>query len=282
MKMTFMVALLLTLLTLSCKTCVHDSDESHQPVSLTLLHLNDTHSNFLSSLLKVSFPPDNVIYRLPVGSVARIAAVVDSLRGEEGNVLFVHAGDMVQGSLFYTLFGGEADAAVYNTMGLDVMCLGNHEFDRGSEGLLVLLEDAEFPIVCSNLDVTEDTLLTGMIMPYTLIEVDDEQIGIIGLVVDELFNVSSPSAETEILPITETTRRLIEQLENDGINKIILLTHIGYENDIELASMLSGADIIVGGHSHSMLGDFSSVGLNSEGEYPTVVSGADGEDVLIV
>ncbi|MCK5115554.1 MAG: 5'-nucleotidase C-terminal domain-containing protein [Candidatus Aegiribacteria sp.] len=282
MKMTFMVALLFTLLTLSCKTCVHDSDDSSQPVSFTLLHLNDTHSNFLSSLLKMSFPPDSEVYRLPVGSVARIAAVVDSIQGEKENVLFVHAGDMVQGSLFYTLFGGEADAAVYNAMGLDVMNLGNHEFDRGSEGLLVLLEDAEFPIVCSNLDVTDDTLLAGMIVPYTLIEVDGEQVGIIGLIVEELFNVSSPSAETEILPIAQTAQHMIEQLENDGINKIILMTHIGYENDIELASLLSGADVIVGGHTHSMLGDFSSVGLNSEGEYPTVVSGADGEDVLIV
>ncbi len=282
MKMTFMTALLFALLTISCTAYTADSDSSTQPVSLTLLHLNDTHSNLLSSLLKMSFPPDSVVYRIPVGSVPRIATVVDSIRGEVENVLFVHAGDMVQGTLFYTLFGGEADAAIYNAMGLDVMCLGNHEFDRGSEGLLVLLEDAEFSIVCANIEVTSDSLLAGMIAPYTLIEVGGEQVGVIGLVVEELFNVSSPSAETGILPVAETAQLMIEQLEKEGINKIILLTHIGYENDIELASMLTGADVIVGGHTHSVLGDLSGVGLDSEGEYPTVVSGADGGDVLIV
>ena len=282
MKTTFMITLLSALLTISCMTYTQNSDGSPQPVSLTLLHLNDTHSNFLSSLLKMSFPPDSVVYRIPVGSVPRIATVVDSIRGEVENVLFLHAGDMVQGTLFYTLFGGEADAAVYNAMGLDVMCLGNHEFDRGSEGLLVLLEDAEFSIVCANIEVTSDSLLAGMIAPYTLIEVGGEQVGVIGLVVEELFNVSSPSAETGILPVAQTAQLMIEQLEEKGINKIILLTHIGYDNDIELASMLSGADVIVGGHTHSVLGDLSSVGLDSEGEYPTVVSGADGEDVLIV
>jgi 5'-nucleotidase len=255
---------------------------STQPVSLTLLHLNDTHSNFLSNLVKMNFPQDSVVYRIPVGSVARIATVVDSIRGEVENVLFLHAGDMVQGFLFYTLFGGEADAAVYNAMGLDVMCLGNHEFDRGSEGLLVLLEDAEFSIVCANIEVASDSLLAGMIAPYTLVEVGGEQVGIIGLVVEELFNVSSPSAETGILPVAETAQLMIDELKMDGVNKIILLTHIGYDNDLELASMLTGADVIVGGHTHSVLGDLSGVGLDSEGDYPTVVPGADGGDVLVV
>ena len=282
MKTIFMITLLSALLTISCMTYTQNSDGSPQPVSLTLLHLNDTHSNFLSSLLKMSFPPDSVVYRIPVGSVPRIATVVDSIRGEVENVLFLHAGDMVQGTLFYTLFGGEADAAVYNAMGLDVMCLGNHEFDSGSEGLLVLLEDAEFSIVCANIEVTSDSLLAGMILPYTIIEVGGEQVGVIGLVVEELFNVSSPSSETAILPVAETAQLMIEQLEMDGVNKIILLTHIGYENDIELASLLMGADVIVGGHTHSVLGDLSSVGLDSEGEYPTVVPGADGGDVLVV
>jgi len=259
-----------------------DRDIDHQPVTLTILHLNDTHSTFLASPFSVSFPPDSVVYRLPVGSVARIASVVNSFREEMENVLFIHAGDMVQGSLFYTLFGGEADAAVYNTMNLEAMCLGNHEFDRGSEGLLVLLEDAEFPVICANVDVTSDSLLAGMIRPYVLLEAGGEQIGVIGLIVEELANVSSPSAETVILPVVETAQSMIEQLEEEEINKIILLTHIGYENDLMLASRLTGADVIVGGHSHTVLGDLSSLGLPSEGDYPTVVSGADGEDVLIV
>jgi 5'-nucleotidase / UDP-sugar diphosphatase len=282
MKMTCSIAFILILTVLGCSTYTHDRDDLHEPVSLTILHLNDTHSTFLPRMLSVTFLPDSVFCRLPVGSVARIAAVVDSIREAEDNVLFLHAGDMVQGSLFYTLFGGEADAAVYNAMGLDAMCLGNHEFDRGSEGLAVLLEDAQFPVVCANLDVTSDNLLAGMIEPWILVDVNGEKIGIIGIVVDELSSVSSPSGDTVVLPVRETAQSMITLLEEEGVNKIIILTHIGYEDDLQLASSLTGADVIVGGHTHSVLGDLSSIGLNSEGAYPTVITGADGEDVLVV
>ncbi len=280
--MKTIIIVIIALLGIGSMAFSQDSDSGHSPLSLTILHLNDTHSTFLSSLLSVSFPPDSVIYRIPVGSVSRVATAVDSIREKKENLLFLHAGDMVQGSLFYTLFGGEADAMVYNTMGLDVMCLGNHEFDRGSEGLKVLLEDAVFPVVCANVDVTSDTLLAGMITPYILEDVGGEQIAIIGLIVNDLASISSPSAETLILPIAETAQLMIDQIESGGINKIILLTHIGFEHDLELASRLTGADIIVGGHSHSVLGDLSRIGLSSDGDYPTVVSGSDGENVLVV
>jgi len=282
MKIMLYFTCVLVLTVSGCTTYTHARDDLHEPISLTVLHLNDTHSTFLPRMLSVTFVPDSVFCRLPVGSVARIATVVDSIRAIEDNVLFLHAGDMVQGSLFYTLFGGEADAAVYNTMKLDAMCLGNHEFDRGSEGLAVLLEDARFPVLCANVDVSSDILLSGMIEPWILADLNGEKIGITGIVVDELYSVSSPSENTVILPVAETAQSMINRLEDEGVNKIILLTHIGYEDDLVLASSLAGADVIVGGHSHSMLGDLSAIGLNSEGEYPTVVSGADGEDVLVV
>jgi 5'-nucleotidase / UDP-sugar diphosphatase len=257
-------------------------EPAHGSFSLTILHVNDTHSNFLANMLSVSFPPDSTIWRIPVGSVARMATVVDSIRGDREDVLFLHAGDMVQGTLFYTLFGGEADAAVYNAMGLDAMCPGNHEFDRGSEGLAVLLEDAEFPVVCANLDVTGDSLLAGRIAPYTILDVGGENVAVIGVVVDELVNVSSPSAATVVLPVLETVQGVIDLLEEQGVNRIIILSHIGYEGDLALAAGLSGADIIVGGHSHTVLGDLAGIGVGSEGSYPAVAEGADGAEVLVV
>ena len=265
-----------------CGTALGESPEdTPQPFRLTVLHLNDTHSNFLPGMISMSFPPDSVV-RIPAGSIARIASVVDSVRLERENVLFLHAGDMVQGTLFYTLFGGEADAAVYNVLGLDAMCLGNHEFDRGSEGLSILLEDAEFDIVCANLDVSRDSLLAGRIAPWAVFEIGDEQVGVIGLIVDELANVSSPSEGTTVLPLRETAQSAIDLLEDRGMNKIILLTHIGYEDDLDLATELSGVDVIVGGHSHSILGEYSGTNFHSSGSYPTVTTGADGEDVLVV
>lgn len=250
--------------------------------SLTILHLNDTHSTLLPWMMRITLPPDSSNWGLPVGCVARIAAVVDSIRGEEENVIFLHAGDMVQGTLFYTLFGGEADAAVYNAMELDAMVPGNHEFDRGSEGVLVLLEAAEFPIVCANIDAEGDSLLAGRLPPFVILETVAGRVAVIGLVTGDLSKVSSPSDATLVLPVAETARRYAESASEQGADIVVLLTHIGYHKDVALASEVPGVDLIVGGHSHTLLGDFQRIGLAAEGPYPALVTGPDGGEVTVV
>jgi 5'-nucleotidase len=250
--------------------------------TLNILHLNDTHSNLLPVSLPVYLDSMDSTVRIPAGGVARIASEVRRAKREDENVLFLHAGDLVQGTLFYTVYGGRADAAVYNAMAPDVMALGNHEFDRGSEGLAFLLDEILFPVVCANIDVEADSLLRGRIAPYIVLETGGERIGVIGLITVELADVSSPSEQTIVLPILETAQRAVAELEEQGVNKIIILSHIGYANDIQLATSLRGVDVIVGGHSHTLLGDFSHLGLSPEGEYPEVVTGPDGNPVLVV
>lgn len=250
--------------------------------TLDIVHVNDTHSNLEPVGLQLECHLDGEVSTISAGSVAAIASEVERIRGEGGNVLFLHAGDMVQGTLFYTVYGGRADAAVYNDIMPDAMVTGNHEFDRGSEGLAFLLDLVEFPVICANLDVSGDSLLAGLVKPFVILERGGERIGVVGVVTEELASVSSPSAETVVLPAAESVQGVIDELAGYGINKIIVLSHMGYENDIELALALSGADVIVGGHTHTLLGDFTSVGLESSGGYPTVVQGADGEKVLVV
>ena len=250
--------------------------------TLDIVHVNDTHSNLEPVGLRLDCPGDSVSYTVSAGSVAAIAREVEKIRGEGGNTVFLHAGDLVQGTLFYTVYGGRADAAVYNDIMPDVMVTGNHEFDRGSEGLSFLLDLVEFPVICANLDVSGDSLLAGLLPPYVILEKGGEQIGVVGVVTEELASVSSPSAETVVLPAAQSVQTVIDEFSASGINKIIVLSHMGYENDLELASSLRGADVIVGGHSHTLLGDFTPLGLESAGDYPTVVQGADGEAVLVV
>ncbi|MBN2608326.1 MAG: 5'-nucleotidase C-terminal domain-containing protein [Candidatus Fermentibacteraceae bacterium] len=249
---------------------------------IEILHLNDTHSNLIPAGLKIyPFPGDDRI-TIPAGSVARTASEIAAIRATGENVVFLHAGDLVQGTLFYTVYGGAADADVYNVIRPDVMTLGNHEFDRGSEGLAHLLDQLRFPVVCANIDVSSDSLLTGRIRPCTVLEVGGERIGVVGLLTEELQSVSSPSPETVLLPLAGSAQAVIDSLHGLGVNKIIILSHIGYENDLQLASQLTGADVIVGGHSHTLLGDFSRMGLDPQGDYPTVVQAADGRTVLVV
>lgn len=250
------------------------------PFSLEILHLNDTHSNLIETGLKIDINGER--FTIPAGSAARTATWIDRVRAIENNVIFLHAGDLVQGTLFYTVYGGRADAAVYNAMLPDAMVLGNHEFDRGSQGLSFLIDLLDFPVFCSDIDVAGDSLLAGKIQPYTILERGGERIGVIGVVTEELPEVSNPSSETRMLPLAETAQSFIDTLQSQGINKIILLSHIGYANDLQLASQLTGVDVIVGGHSHTLLGDFDDLGLPSSGDYPAVVEGADGGTVLVV
>ena len=94
-------------------------------------------------------------------------------------------------------------------------------------------------------------------------------------------NSSSPDESTLFLDETETAQKYIDELTSKGINHIILLTHYQYENDLRLAQKLRGVDIIIGGDSHTLLGDFAGLGLNSSGPYPTVVENADGQAVCV-
>lgn len=79
----------------------------------------------------------------------------------------------------------------------------------------------------------------------------------------------------------KAAERTVRRLGSEGVNKIIALTHIGYEKDIELARAVNGIDVIVGGHSHTLLGDVSSIGLRADGAYPTVVKNGAGDTYIV-
>ncbi len=254
----------------------------HRPISFVLLHVNDTHSQFTPKHITFRFPDMDAPVLIPLGSVSRMAARVGQVRDRHPQVLFLHSGDMVQGSIYYTLFHGKADVQVFNAMGLDAMAAGNHEFDRGTPGIEILLDHADFPILSANMDVTNDPDLDRRIAPYVIKKIDGEPVAVIGLLDEHLAHISSPSAGTRMLPVIKTAQHTIDRLTDQGIQIIVLLTHIGYDNDLLLGASVRGADIIVGGHSHTLLGDFQKTGLVSRGPYPTIVKAPDKADVLVV
>jgi len=281
-KILLSLMVVLVLLILPCNPLFAAGNIEHRPVSFLLVHVNDTHSQFVPRNEQLTFQDVDLAASVPLGSVSRMATLVKQLREQKENILFLHAGDMVQGSLYYTLFKGKADADVYNAMGIDAMVTGNHEFDRGSEGLSILLDAARFPVLSANMDVSSDPALRGRIAPFVIKEIEGEPIGIIGLLVENIADISSPSKHTVMLPVIETAQNTIDKLTEMGVQIIILLTHIGYRNDLVLGASVTGADIIVGGHSHTLLGNFRDIGLKSRGEYPTIVTGTDNRDVLVV
>lgn len=231
---------------------------------LTILHVNDTHSHI--------DPQRSGDYK-GRGGVIEQAAYIDSVRCADGkrNVLLVHAGDFSQGTSYFTELGGNIEIDVLNALRFDVVTLGNHEFDNGIEELSRRLKNLEAEVVCANYDF-EGTVLDGLVKPYTIIRRGGKKIGIIGLLTDIMEVVDADIARmlTYQEP-SQVVNRLSGYLkEEKDCDMVICLSHLGYGEDKELAASIRNVDIIVGGHSHTLLDDKQTV------------NDLDGEEVIIV
>lgn len=231
---------------------------------LTILHVNDTHSHI--------DPQRSGDYK-GRGGVIEQAAYIDSVRCADGkrNVLLVHAGDFSQGTSYFTELGGDIEIDVLNALRFDVVTLGNHEFDNGIEELSRRLKNLEAEVVCANYDF-EGTALDGLVKPYTIIRRGGKKIGIIGLLTDIMEVVDADIARmlTYQEP-SQVVNRLAGYLkEEKDCDMVICLSHLGYGEDKELAASIRNVDIIVGGHSHTLLDDKQTV------------NDLDGEEVIIV
>jgi 5'-nucleotidase len=271
-------------------------------IDLTILHMNDHHSHIAADTfdfdvsgltLDTSLTDGSDIAEVEVtyGGFPMMVTLFDTLASQSDNVLKLHAGDAVTGTLYYSLFNGLADAEMMNQVCFDAFALGNHEFDNGDDGLAVFIDAlnasaCETPTLAANVVPHDDSAIKDKIQPYQIFERDGEQIGVIGIdIANKTKNSSFPDDGTEFLDETTTAQQYIDELEGMGVNKIVLMTHYQYNNDLTLAAALTGVDVIVGGDSHTLLGDdtFASVGVGSSvAEYPTVVTNADGETVCVV
>ena len=250
---------------------------------LTVLHVNDTHSKLDEGRYKMSVDlgggKENFYFFL--GSYPRLVSAVNELSNGRENCLFLHAGDLVQGSLYYTKYHGAAGVELMNMAAPDAMVVGNHEFDNGPERLFNIINQADFPILGANVDASNDPFLNNRLPGFIIETFNGESVGIIGLVTPETEESSSPGDTIKFLDVEGTAADLVDELTDQGVDKIIVLSHQGYEADRRLARNVEGIDAIIGGHSHTFLGDFSALGLNSEGPYPTRERGPGGRLVCI-
>ena len=259
-------------------------------VELTLMHINDHHSQ-LDPFPNTELQIDGIATRVELGGFARVTSAFKAAPAK-ANVIKLHAGDAITGSLYYTLFKGEADAAMMNTVCFDAFALGNHEFDDSDAGLKVFLDflrddSCKTPVLAANVKPAMGTPLamsstTDYIKPYTLKKIKGVQVAIIGIdIKGKTTNSSRPLPTTVFEDETQAAQRTIDALKKDGIRHFVLLTHQGYEADKAMAAQLTDVDAIIGGDSHSLLGDFSNFGLSSSGDYPTRATNKDGKPVCI-
>lgn len=238
--------------------------------STTIIHVNDTHSHIDASMVNGQ----------PLGGYDRMAAVVKQIRQRDPSALFLHAGDTFQGTAYFSLFLAQPDARLYNHLGLTAMVVGNHEFDRGPGVLQSFMNTARFPVIAANLDVRRDPRLRKL-RPSTVINVKGRRVGIIGAVTPELPAISSPGPTVRMRDALPAVQAEADRLTRNGVRYIILLSHMGYEEDVKAAAQLRHIDVIVGGHSHTLLGQ-PIAGINPAGPYPTRCTAANGAPVFVV
>lgn len=255
--------------TITLKAKINVLDMNKDDFSIGLLHTNDTHAN--------------------LDKAAKRSTVIKELRASykaDGKPsLLLDAGDVFSGSLYFNKFRGQADLELMNYMKYDLMTFGNHEFDLGDQDNHQALKDfvtnAKFSFISANVDFSKNDLLAGLqsktittspakghIYQGVIKEYKGQKIGFFGLTTEETAEISSPGT-VAFANYIASAQAAVKKFEDRGVNKIVALTHIGFDdneavdNDQLLARNVDGIDVIVGGHSHTKL------------EAPVVVDGKD-------
>jgi len=228
-------------------------------VNLTIVHTNDTHSRVLSSSSEIGF--------------AKIASKVKEIRSSNENVLVLDAGDTFHGQTISTLVKGESVAEVMNIIKYDAMVPGNHDFNYGQERLLELNQITNFPIVAANITKADGS---AFLSPYIIKEFKGVKVGIFGLATPETTYKTNPNNVKGLTfeDPTAAAERMVQELEGKA-DIIIALAHLGLDESSEYTSKLvaekvEGIDLIIDGHSHTVLPEGLKVGntlIVQTGEY---------------
>ena len=233
----------------------------------TILHMNDHHSNLEGHDFEVensAIGPDSNLTEdeltVQYGGFPRVVTLFDALSQSETNVIKLHAGDALTGTKFYSLFGPEPDARVMKTVCFDAMALGNHEFDDGDANLadfITMMRNSttcpDTPVLAANVVPGESSPLralqeTGALASSTILTIGTEKVGIVGIDIKGKTELSSnPDEGTTLLDEVETATSAVADLTSQGVNKVVLLTHIGYDNDLAWMVDVPGVDVVVGG-----------------------------------
>lgn len=238
---------------------------------ITILHTNDVHSHI------DPFGPDDG-RNANQGGVARRAALIESIRKENPNILLLDAGDIFQGTPYFNYYGGELEFKLMSMLKYDAATIGNHDFDNGLDGLYAQLPHAKFDFLSANYDF-KNTILDTHVKPYRVYKKGGIRIGVFGLGIELQGLVDKRLyKETIYLDPTEIAQDMSRTLKNEeNCDLVICLSHLGYfyrnypekASDLNLARTTKDIDLIIGGHTHTFL------------PKPTIEKNMDGKNVLI-
>ncbi len=233
---------------------------------IVFIHTNDTHSQIDPTAADT-------------GGIARRKVLIDSIRAAEPNTILVDAGDAVQGTTYFNLYGGEVEAKALNALGYDLAILGNHEFDNGMDALAKYVASIDADFISTNYDLS-GTPLDSLVDRYKIINIGGKKIGIIGLNVEPAGIIDpSKSVGVKYQDVYRAANSTAWHLKhNEGVDYVVALSHIGYDydgmpDDIDVATEGNDIDLIIGGHSHTVVkpGTFQGWKLNTDKE-PVIIT----------
>lgn len=275
---------------------IYTIGEVSNPFSLSIFHNNDGESALLADTVEVNGVDT------PVGAISQFVSTLDSLRDQASDrgfeSLMLSSGDNILPGQTFNASNANGvfyDAISLDSIAYDAICIGNHDFDFGTGVLAEFIEAFETnqaPYLTANLgfeNVPELQALVdaGRIASSTIVTKGGEEIGIVGLTTPEITIISSPGNTEVSDAIVDSAQAAIDDLIDQGVNKIILISHLqGLDEDAELIPQLTGVDIVIAGGGDELLTNDPNLGnpfsLSPKGEYPLVEQDADGNDVYVV
>ncbi len=238
-------------------------------LKITILHTNDVHSQI------EPFPSNHQHYPNK-GGFAKRAKLFEKLISMNANTLVFDAGDIFQGTPYFNFFQGDLELNLMKKMGYNAATIGNHEFDAGLKTLKKNILNNEFQFISSNYDFI-NTELEGLVDNYKIYNKGGIKIGVFGLGI-ELMGLVNPLLykETKYYDPLEIASDMTTKLKFEKkCDLVICISHLGHQyqndkiSDIELAKSTSNIDLIIGGHTHTLL------------EEPLIISNLSGKKVII-
>ncbi len=221
---------------------------AQQAKTIKLLSTSDTHSRI------EPIDPLSADRYANMGGFVRRVTLINELRKENPNLLLFDCGDFSQGTPYYNLFQGEVEVKMMNLMHYDAVLIGNHEFDFGMDVLAHLFSIADFPVICSNYNVS-NTVLSPYVKPYIIIEREGLKLGVIGVApqLEGLVQADKYQGVVYENPITVANQLAAKLKNEEKCDAVICLSHLGVKDDEVFIKQSSNIDAVLGGHSHTFM-----------------------------
>lgn len=227
---------------------------------------------------KLTFLHINDIYEIaPIkgqGGFAPLMTLLKQERQRDANAVTTVGGDFLSPSLLSGTTRGDQMIALFNSIGVDAVTFGNHEFDFGNEVLKARIAESKFPWIGTNVLTTDGKPYGGSVATWTK-TIGDIKVGFLGVITPETAHLSSAGRDVRFADVKESAATAVKRLKDEGANVVVALTHLTIEEDRDLAFKVKGIDLVLGGHDHDPISFY-------EGSTLILKAGHDGQYLGVV